>query len=66
MTQNEKSPGVTLVGLIFLAFLVLKLCNVIDWSWWWITAPLWAPFAIAIVGATIYLIILKIKKWKRK
>ena len=26
---------------IFIVFLILKLTNVIDWSWWWVTAPLW-------------------------
>lgn len=31
---------------LFLTFLVLKLTQVIDWSWWWVTAPLWIPFAI--------------------
>ena len=32
--------------LLFVVFLVLKLTNVIAWSWWWVTAPLWAGFAI--------------------
>ena len=36
--------------LLFLVFLVLKLTGVISWSWWWVTAPLWIPFAfVAIV-----------------
>lgn len=30
----------------FITFLVLKLTNVIDWSWWWVTAPLWIPPAL--------------------
>lgn len=29
--------------MLFLTFLVLKLCNVINWSWLWVTAPLWIP-----------------------
>ena len=29
------------VGSITLAFIVLKLCNVIAWSWWWVFSPLW-------------------------
>ena len=33
-------------GMLFIAFLVLKLCSVIDWSWWWITAPLWAGIGL--------------------
>jgi len=24
-----------------IAFVVLKLCEVIDWSWWWVTSPIW-------------------------
>ena len=26
---------------LFFVFLVLKLCNVITWSWLWVTSPLW-------------------------
>lgn len=48
--------------LVFIVFLVLKLTGYIDWSWWWITAPLWvgyASVAIALVGALIaYAVIL--------
>ena len=40
-------------GMLFIAFLVLKLCSVIDWSWWWITAPLWAG-----IGLRFFLFIL--------
>lgn len=31
---------------LFIVFLILKLCGVIDWSWWWVTAPLWVIPAI--------------------
>jgi hypothetical protein len=30
----------SLAGPCFLVFLVLKLCKVIDWSWWWVCAPI--------------------------
>ena len=30
---------------IFLIFLVLKLTDYIDWSWVWVTAPLWMQVA---------------------
>ncbi len=32
--------------VLFLVFLVLKLTNAIAWSWWWVSAPLWIPFAV--------------------
>lgn len=31
---------------LFLVLLVLKLTAIVDWSWWWITAPLWIGAAI--------------------
>lgn len=44
-----KEGGVGLGMVLFLIFLVLKLVDVIDWSWWWITAPLWIPLVIGII-----------------
>lgn len=40
--------GTSFLNLLFLVFLVLKLTNVITWSWWWVTAPLWMPIAVVI------------------
>jgi hypothetical protein len=37
-----------LAGLLGVAFVVLKLCKVIDWSWWWVTAPFWGPVALVL------------------
>ena len=28
-------------SLLFILLVVLKVTGVIDWSWWWVTAPLW-------------------------
>ena len=56
--KSNSSNGLGLGTVLFLIFLVLKLTNYIDWSWWWITAPLWISIAIiAIVGlvAILYL-----------
>ena len=39
--SGAAGSGLTLSGLVFIVFLVLKLCNVINWSWWWAIAPLW-------------------------
>lgn len=42
------SGGIGLPGMLFIVFLVLKLCEVITWSWWWVTAPLWIPLAVVV------------------
>lgn len=45
-------------GLLFITFLVLKLTNVINWSWWWVTAPLWVPLGfVAIVFVIICVVV---------
>lgn len=50
MTENNQShsSGIGFCGALFLLFLGLKLGKVIDWSWWWVTAPLWGPAAIVL------------------
>jgi len=48
---SNSSNSLGLGTILFLIFLVLKLTNYIDWSWWWITAPLWIPIVIiGIIG----------------
>jgi hypothetical protein len=38
--------------------LVLKLTGVIDWSWWWVLAPLWVgPLAVSALIAGFFLIV---------
>lgn len=49
MSEKTSSSGISFGALLFLAFLVLKLCRVIDWSWWWVTAPLWIPLALVLI-----------------
>ena len=51
--MNNNNSSIGLPAILFVVFLVLKLCNVIDWSWWWVTAPLWGclvlPFVIVLL-----------------
>lgn len=46
---NTQQPAVSLSTLLLVAFIVLKLCRVIDWSWWWVLAPAWVPIAVTLV-----------------
>ena len=50
-TSSSSSGGIGFFGLLGVAFIVLKLTHVINWSWWWVTVPLWggALFTIAIL-----------------
>ena len=50
-----RGPGFS--SLLTLVFIVLKLIGVINWSWWWVLAPLWIPFGIVLVVVIIISII---------
>ena len=52
------SGGIGFGGLLTIVFIVLKLTKVIDWSWWWVTCPLWIPIAIYVVLVIIVLLII--------
>ena len=43
-------------SFILLLFITLKLCHVINWSWWWVFSPLWITIAIGlfIIIAVVY------------
>lgn len=54
---SSASGGIGFLGLLAIVFIVLRLCNVIAWSWWWVLAPIWIPVAIAIIICIIFVII---------
>ena len=49
--------GIPFTTILFIVFLVLKLTHTIDWSWWWVTSPLWIPIALALGLAVFVLFI---------
>ncbi len=48
-SQTATGGGVSAVGLLGVAFVVLKLCHVIGWSWWWVLAPFWGGLVLFLV-----------------
>jgi len=51
--------GTALALMLTVAFVILKLCNVIDWSWWWVVSPIWIYFGVVIIITIIILLISK-------
>lgn len=73
MENNDgKSTSISIgggfFGLLTIAFIVLKLCKVIDWSWLWVLSPIWIPLALVLViGGIIFLVVvIKDKKENKK
>jgi phosphoglycerol transferase MdoB-like AlkP superfamily enzyme len=56
-SNTNRNGGIGVLGLLGVAFVVLKLTGFIDWSWWWVTAPFWGGFAFALVLAFVALFI---------
>lgn len=49
MANQASSSGIGFIGLLQIVFIVLKLIDKIDWSWWWVLAPMWGSFALVFV-----------------
>lgn len=55
--KGKSSSGIGFCGLLTIAFIVLKLCKVITWSWLWVLSPLWIGLILVIILVIIYVII---------
>lgn len=62
--KSNSSNGLGLGTVLFLIFMVLKLTNYIDWSWWWVTAPLWIPILIILGVLAVLGIVFLVDKHK--
>lgn len=47
----QQSGGIGFLGILQIVFIVLKLTEEVDWSWWWVLSP-------SIFGAIVVLILL--------
>lgn len=55
MSSKNNGSGIGFLGVLQIIFIVLKLCNVLQWSWWMVFIP-----AYISAGLTIILIVIAI------
>ena len=62
--SNTKTSvgGIGFLDLLAIVFIVLKLCGVINWSWWLVLAPIWIQVLLIVVVVIIAVAIQK-KRW---
>lgn len=64
MEKTVNKGGIGFLGLLTIAFIVLKLTNHINWSWWLVLAAIWMPVAIfvaVVVGWFILYLLAELK-----
>ena len=54
------SSGLGILSVLQIIFIVLKLCGVIDWSWWLVLTPLWISLGLCLIAVIITAFI----KWR--
>lgn len=54
--ESSSFSGLNLAEVLLVVFVILKLCKVINWSWWWVLSPLWISIILVIIVSTIYYI----------
>jgi hypothetical protein len=52
----------SILTILFVVFLVLKLTGDIDWSWLWVTSPLWLPLILLLVTIIGVVVFYNVKK----
>ena len=53
MKNKASNGGIDFCGVLTIAFIVLKLCKVITWSWLWVLSPIWIPTILILIIAII-------------
>lgn len=47
--KSSATAGIGFLGFLQIAFIILKLCGVITWSWWATLIPLWIELGVYII-----------------
>ena len=65
-----QSSGIGFVGLLTIAFVVLKLTKHIAWSWVWVLSPVWISAAAVLgiigVGLLVILVVAAVQHFRGK
>lgn len=65
MCENRFSRTIICAGSLTVLFIVLKLCNAINWSWWWVVSPIWIAMII-VAFVFVLLVVLASEKLKER
>lgn len=61
-SSKTASGGIGFFGLLGIAFIVLKLCGVIDWPWVWVLSPIWGSVLLLVVILIVVVCLIQKKR----
>lgn len=53
VSKSGRYVTIVTVGL-FVVLAMLRITGIIALSWWWVTAPVWAPVALALILMIVF------------
>lgn len=57
--MENKNSGIGFTGFLTLLFICLKLCNIINWSWFWVLSPIWISVIVLVILIIIFKAVIK-------
>lgn len=60
--NNFNNGGVGILTVVQINFLILKLANLINWSWWTVLIPLWISIGVICGEVLFYALLTKKNK----
>ena len=57
MNNKAGCGSVGIAGTLTIVFIVLKLCGLITWSWWWVLSPLWISEILWTIFVVVVLLV---------
>ena len=48
--DDRRSGGIDFFGLLQVAFIIMKVAGIIEWSWWLVFIPFWIALGLVILG----------------
>lgn len=62
-STSSSSSGIGFFGLLTIVLVVAKLWGKIDWSWWWVFAPMFVGVAYALVCLALLAGVVALEWW---
>jgi hypothetical protein len=62
--KNVQNTGINFGGVLLIIFIILKLTNNLDWSWWWVLSPMWIPIALIIIVVLVSALVHSTKSYR--